>query len=101
MIVCSVLPHRVHDDRHLARYRDTGLRPALGFHELVTPFLEPVGAFVAGEHDMRGAVERNGAVRVPIHFHPHVFEILRKRAERDETSFGEVVIELVERGLGG
>lgn len=50
---------------------------------------------------VRGAVERNGAVRVPIHFHPHVFEILRKRAERDETSFGEVVIELVERGLGG
>lgn len=48
-----------------------------------------------------GASERNGAIRVPIHFHPDVFEILRKRAERERITLGDVVTEIVERGLGG
>lgn len=48
-----------------------------------------------------GAALREAGVRVPIHFHPDVFEILRKRAEREGSSFGEVVNEIVERGLGG
>lgn len=39
--------------------------------------------------------------RVPITFHADVFELLRKRAERERTCIGDVVIELVERGLGG
>ena len=43
----------------------------------------------------------NGRIAVPIRFHPDVFELLRKRAVREGSCFGDVVCELVERGLGG
>lgn len=39
-------------------------------------------------------------VRVAIWFHPEVFELIRKRAEREATSFGEVVTEIIEKDLG-
>lgn len=45
--------------------------------------------------------EQRERYRVPITFHPDVFELLRKRAERERTCIGDVVLELVERGLGG
>lgn len=45
-------------------------------------------------------------ITVPIRFHPDVFEMIRKRAVREGSCFGDVVAELVElaldrRGLGG
>lgn len=48
-----------------------------------------------------GMAGQRSRFRVPITFHPDVFELLRKRAERERTCIGDVVIELVERGLGG
>jgi hypothetical protein len=51
--------------------------------------------------DVAGAEERAAGIRLPVHFHPEVFELLRKRAERERTCVGDVVVELVERGLGG
>lgn len=47
------------------------------------------------------AEPRGDTIRVPIHFDPDVFELLRKRAERERSSIGVVVNEFVERGLGG
>lgn len=48
-----------------------------------------------------GAELRGRQVKVPLFFHPDLFEAVRRRAERERSSFGELVIELVERGMGG
>lgn len=45
------------------------------------------------------AIRRSGTIRVPIHFDPEVFELLRKRAEYERTSIGEIVTAMVEGAL--
>lgn len=45
--------------------------------------------------------ERNGRIRVPIHFREDLFHMLRRRAEREGTSIGEVTEDILRRALGG
>ena len=50
---------------------------------------------------MPGAESRGRRVKVPVWFDRDLFEVIRRRAEREGACFGDVVIALCERGMGG
>lgn len=48
-----------------------------------------------------GAEQRGSNIRLPIHFHPDVFDRLRKQAAREGSCISDIVNEILERAFGG
>lgn len=59
------------------------------------PFRRPKPAFMG----VPGAEQRGRWVLYPVYFPDDMFDHLRQRAELQRTTLGEIVIEIVERGL--